>query len=90
MPYFVYILRTSSNTLYIGQTNNLEKRLNEHGKKNTKSAKYMKYFTSFSLVYTEEYPTRQGAMKREWQLKQWTKKKKEALILGEKTLLKVL
>lgn len=30
MSYYVYILRTSANTLYIGQTNNPEKRLKEH------------------------------------------------------------
>lgn len=76
----VYILRTSANTLYIGQTNNLEKRLEQHKNKTTKSAKYMRRFESFVLVYTEEYPTRQQAMQREWQLKQWPKKKKEALV----------
>ncbi|MCL5970624.1 MAG: GIY-YIG nuclease family protein [Patescibacteria group bacterium] len=81
--YFVYILRTSSNTLYIGQTNNLEKRLKEHQSKTTKSAKYLKYFPSFSLVYSEKYPTRIEAMKREYQLKHWTKAKKEALIAGD-------
>lgn len=88
--YFVYILRTSSNTLYIGQTNNLEKRLKEHQNKTIKSAKYIKYFTSCTLVYSEEHPTRVEAMKREWQLKRWTKAKKEALILGNLELLKKL
>ena len=78
--YYVYILRTSANTLYIGQTNNLEKRLLEHKNKTSKSAKYIRYFSSFSLVYKEEFPTRKEAMKREWQLKQWTRVKKEALI----------
>lgn len=78
--FFVYVLRTSSNTLYIGQTHNLEKRLKEHKNKNRKSAKYIKYFDSCELVYSEEYPTRIEAMKREWQLKKWTKAKKEALI----------
>lgn len=82
MTFTVYILRTSSNTLYIGQTNNLEKRLKEHESKTTKSAKYMKYFSSFELVYIESYSTRSEAMKREWQLKHWTKKEKEALIAG--------
>ncbi len=53
--YTVYILRTSSNTLYIGQTNNLDKRIKEHQVKNTKSAKYIKYFDSCELVYSEEY-----------------------------------
>ncbi len=90
MSYFVYILRTSSNTLYIGQTNNLEKRLKEHQSKTTKSAKYIKYFNSCTLVYSEEYPTRTEAMKREWQLKKWTKAKKEALINGDLELLKKL
>lgn len=78
--YTVYILRTSSDTLYIGQTNNLEKRLLEHKNKTSKSAKYIKYFDSFQLVYSEQYTSRIEAMKREWQLKEWTKAKKEALI----------
>ena len=90
MSYFVYILRTSSNTLYIGQTNNLEKRLVEHKSKSSKSAKYIRYFSDFKLVYSEEFSTRQEVMKREWQLKQWSRAKKEALIVGKTTLLKRL
>lgn len=78
--YFVYILRTSSNTLYIGQTNNLKKRLLEHKNKKTKSAKYIRYFPSFELVYTETFPTRSAAMRRELQLKKWSKSKKETLV----------
>lgn len=90
MSYFVYILRTSSNTFYIGQTNNLDKRLQEHQNKTGKSAKYIKYFSSCILVYSETYPSRTEAMKREWQLKKWTKTKKEALISGNLKLLKKL
>ncbi|OGH10426.1 MAG: hypothetical protein A2857_05400 [Candidatus Levybacteria bacterium RIFCSPHIGHO2_01_FULL_36_15] len=82
MPYYVYILRTSSNTLYIGQTNNLERRIKEHQSKNSKSAKYVRYFPSFKLVYCENYDTRAEAMKREYQLKTWPKAKKEELIAG--------
>jgi putative endonuclease len=78
--YFVYILRTSSNTLYIGQTNNLEKRLKEHKSKSPKSAKYVRYFDSVELVYSEEYLTRQEAMQREYQLKQLTRLQKDFLI----------
>lgn len=88
MPYFVYILRTSANTLYIGQTNNVEKRLLAHKNKTRISAKYMRYFDSFELVYLEDYPTRSEAMKREWELKQWPKKKKEAIIKKNKNFLK--
>ena len=90
MAYFVYLLRTSSNTLYIGQTNNLEKRLREHRNKSSKSAKYIRYFSSFTLVYSEKYSTRKEAMKREAQIKKWTRAKKEALVSGNLKLLKKL
>lgn len=80
MAYTVYILRTSSNTLYIGQTNNLEKRLKEHQNKTSKSAKYIRYFESIKLVYSETHPSRAEAMKRERQLKRWNKTQKEELI----------
>ncbi len=88
--FYIYILRTSSNTLYIGQTNNLEKRILEHKNKTSKSAKYTRYFNSFELVYKESFVTRSEAMKREWQLKQWSRSKKEALIIGNLNLLKKL
>jgi putative endonuclease len=83
MPYFLYILRTSSNTLYIGQTRNLEKRLKEHQAKSGKSAKYVRYFDSVKLIYSEQYLTRKEAMQREVMLKKWSKAKKEALIRGD-------
>lgn len=84
----VYILRTSSNTLYIGQTNNLDNRLKEHRNKTNKSARYLRYFDSFQLVYSEMYHTRKEAMRRELQLKQWSRAKKEALIKGDRITLK--
>ncbi len=80
--FYVYILRTSSNTLYTGQTNNLKKRLEQH--KNKKGAKYIKYFDSFELVYFEFLTTRSDAMKRERELKQLSKIKKEALIISSR------
>ena len=88
--YYVYILRTSLDTLYIGQTNNLGKRLKEHQGKSTKSAKYTQYFNSVKLVYSEKYQTRKEAMQREIQLKKWPKAKKEAIIAGSLELLKKL
>ena len=88
--YYVYILQTSSDTLYIGQTNNLEKRIKEHRNKSSKSAKYIRYFPSFTLVYSEKYSTRKEAMQREVQLKKWTRAKKEALVSGNLKLLKKL
>lgn len=78
--YFVYILRTSSNTLYTGQTKDLKRRLTEHSSKGKKGAKYTRSFSSLELVYSEEYETLSAALKRESEIKKLTKKKKEELI----------
>jgi len=80
MPYFVYILRNSSNKIYIGQTNNLLTRINQHITKDWKAAKFTKDNDDFKLVYSEEFETRIEAMNRENQLKGWSRAKKEALI----------
>jgi len=80
VAYTVYILRTSSNTLYTGQTNNLEKRLKQHKDKTNRSAKYMRSFKSFKLVYKENCPTLSQVLKREIELKKLSHAEKEALI----------
>jgi putative endonuclease len=79
MIYTVYILKTSGNTLYTGQTNNLEKRLKEHNSKTIKSAKYTRCFDNCELFYKEEYSTRGEAMKREAEIKRMTRAQKEKL-----------
>jgi predicted GIY-YIG superfamily endonuclease len=88
--YNIYILRFNDASLYIGQTNNLEERLKNHSHKTTKSSRFSKDHGDFKVVYTEEYKTRLDAMRREKQLKGWTRAKKEALISGNKELLKKL
>ncbi len=90
MPYFIYILRSASNELYVGQTNNLKNREKQHLTKDWKAAKFTKDGDSFVLVYHEEYSTRLEAMKREKQLKGWSRAKKEALINNNKEQLKTL
>lgn len=90
MQYIVYILRFSDNSLYIGQTNNLQGRLKSHFDKTTKAAKFTKDHAHLKLVYQESYNSRLEAMRREKQLKGWTRAKKEALITGHKELLKKL
>lgn len=88
--FYVYILRSSSNQLYIGQTNNLPSREFQQLTKSSKAAKFIKDGKEFRLVYQEEYATRLEAMRREKQLKKWTRAKKEALIKGDLELLKRL
>ena len=85
---FIYILRTTGNKLYIGHTNNLRRRLQDHG--NSLGAKFIKDYGKFELVYSEEFDSRVEAMRREKQIKGWTRVKKEALIAGSLQLLKKL
>lgn len=83
MTFFVYILRTCKNTLYTGQTNNLERRLKEHQAGGVKSAKYLRGFGGAKLVYWEKQPTRGEALRREREIRKWPKEKKERLVAGK-------
>jgi putative endonuclease len=86
--YFVYILRTSSNTLYIGATESLGQRISTHN--GGKGAEWIKVHRGARLVYCESHATLGSARKREIQLKKWSRAKKEALIAGDLTMLKSL
>lgn len=90
MSHVVYILRFSNNTLYIGQTNNLEQRLKNHKAKATRASKFSKENGDFKLAYQESYQTLLESMRGEKQLKGWTRAKKEALIREDKIALKKL
>ncbi len=68
----VYVIRNGlSGKIYIGQTEDLEKRLARHnGFLKNKSTSYTAKQKGFwELVYTEQYATRQEAMRRERELK---------------------
>lgn len=88
--FYIYILRSSSNELYIGQTSNLQNREKQQINKTEKAAKFIKDGDEFRLVYSEKYNTRLEVMGRERQLKGWTRAKKEALISENLKLLKKL
>lgn len=90
LNYFIYIVRTRDNRLYIGHTNDLDRRVLEH-KFRKFGAKYVKdHGASFELVYSERFTDRTSAMRREIQLKGWTRRKKEALIHSDLDLLQRL
>ena len=66
--YIVYAIYSEQfNKIYIGQTENIERRMFEHN--NGLLSIYSKRYKPWKVVYTEEYPTRAEAMKRERQLK---------------------
>lgn len=86
--YYVYILRTTSNTFYIGYTNNIKRRILEHKGHTERAAKYIKAFTDCKLVYFETYRTRMQATIREWWLKRQSHGYKNSLVELETGLLK--
>lgn len=77
--FVVYILRTSGDTLYTGQTNDLPKRLEQH-RNGKMGAKYLRMFTSVELVYSENVESKSAALKREIEIKKMSKAAKENLI----------
>jgi putative endonuclease len=86
--YFVYVLRTVSNTLYIGVTQALHERVDAHNR--GRGARWTKVHPGAQIVYSESYPTLGLARKREIQLKKWSRAKKESLIAGDLVTLKNL
>ncbi|MFZ3138766.1 MAG: GIY-YIG nuclease family protein [Thermodesulfovibrionales bacterium] len=79
MSYYVYILTNKQNgVLYIGVTNNLERRMYEH--KNKLMEGFTKKYNLGRLVYFEETDSIESAIKREKQLKNWRRDWKTKLI----------
>ena len=79
--YYVYMLASAekkNGVLYIGVTNDLARRMFEH--KNGLIDGFTKKYHVKYLVYCEETESIDDAIKREKQLKGWSRKKKNALI----------
>jgi putative endonuclease len=76
-----YILRCADDTLYVGSTNDLEKRLHEHNHAKA-GAKYTHGRRPVVLVYKEAHRTLARARAREAELKRLTRAEKLALIAG--------
>jgi putative endonuclease len=76
--YFVYILAGKSRRLYIGMTNDLERRTYEHKNKFFKG--FTEKYNIDRVVYFEETGDVIAAIEREKQLKGWRRERKIALI----------
>ena len=77
--YYVYILTNwKGNVMYIGVTNDLERRLYEH--KNELVEGFTKRYHVHKLVYYEETSDVKAAIEREKKLKNWARAKKDALV----------
>jgi len=78
MECYTYMVECSDGSLYTGWTNDLQRRIKAHNGK--KGAKYTKSRTPVKLVYYEVFPTKEEAMRREYEVKRYTRKEKEALL----------
>jgi putative endonuclease len=78
--YFLYMLTNAdrNTVLYIGITNNLERRAGEHSL--GWSSAFARKYNAHKVVYFEACADPRSAIDREKQLKKWSRAKKDALI----------
>jgi len=74
----VYIIECQNKNLYTGITNNLERRVREH--KAGKGGKFTRAFKVNKLLYSESCCSKNAALRREAQIKSWSRKEKLTLI----------
>ena len=77
--FYVYIMASSSGTLYVGLTNNLSRRVMEH-KEGRHNNSFTKKYSCNKLVYYEHFGYIHAAIDREKEIKKWRREKKEKLI----------
>ena len=78
-PFYVYILASDSRELYVGITNNLVRRVVEH-REGRDPFRYVFRHAATRLVHVEAAGVAHDAIRRERQLKGWTRRRKLALI----------
>ena len=76
---YTYIVECADGSLYTGWTTNVQKRVKAHNEEKS-GAKYTKAKRPVKLVYYEGYETKEEAMRREYAIKQLTRKQKLELI----------
>lgn len=72
--WFVYILLCNNDSLYTGVSSNPNKRFLDH--KNGKGGRYTRSHKPVKLIYTEQLESKSAALKRESQIKGWSRAKK--------------
>ena len=81
MSFYAYMLRFADGRFHVGHSDDLEKRVAEH------ESGLVPGFTQerrpVKLVWSENFPTREEAIAAELRINGWTRRKKEALILGD-------
>ena len=80
LAYYVYLLRCSDGSYYVGHTNDLEHRLAAYER--GAIARYTLSRRQVELVFSDRFSTRLAAFHQERQIKGWSRARKEALIKG--------
>ena len=83
--YYAYILQCADDTLYVGCTNNLEKRLKQHNEDKC-GAHYTKIRSPVMLKHAEEFDNIAEARAREAEIKRCNRTEKLAIINSKKEL----
>jgi len=73
----VYLLLCDQKIIYTGLTDNFERRYFEH---TSKTSRYTKQFSDLKLIHKENYNTEAEAVRREKEIKGWSRNKKLALL----------
>ena len=81
MTFWVYILRCADGSYYTGHTDNLEKRMGEH--QTGACGGYTVERLPVELAWSQECAAREEALAAEFQIKGWSRKKKEAMTQGD-------
>lgn len=77
---YVYIVKCKDNSFYTGWTTDLKKRIEKHNQ--GIGAKYTRSRRPVELIYFETFDNKHDALKREYRIKQLSRKEKEKLIKG--------
>lgn len=72
--WYVYVLLCEDGSFYTGYSNNVEWRFTNH--KNGRGGHYTRSHKPVKLIYSEQLPTQSEALKRERQIKSWSREKK--------------
>lgn len=86
-PFYVYILRCADGSYYVGHTDDMDPRMQQHA---NGDIGYTSLRKPVELVWQGEFETREGAIAFEQQVKGWSRAKKEALMAGDWERLQVL
>lgn len=77
MKHFVYILQSGDGRYYTGYTTDITRRLKEHQKGS--GSKFTRAFGAKKILYSETFSSKSKALKREAQIKSWSRAEKENL-----------